>query len=251
VHPDNAASAEADLNPAWIAGEIVMRTAGWGQWNEALASGVLDDNPNYNQQPMDWFMADGGEPDLHGGDPAWAYTFLHKDLSRAQIEEILDVMNWVAAPFGTEEYELYQYGVEGVHFNRGANGQPELTDQGNAEAGAPVPTVYFLCGRPAEPISAQGDWPGYVESWTDWNNRHIQYVKPGIFQGIKRIEPANLQQANTTLNDKLEDLRRGRTPMSEWDSIVAEWRRTGGEEGREYYQQALADRDAQLGGTGE
>jgi putative aldouronate transport system substrate-binding protein len=247
VHPDNASSAEADLNPAFRSGEIIIRDSAWGEWSEALSSGILEDNPTFDQQPLDWFAADGGEPQVNGRDPAWAFTFLHKDLSREQIEEILDVMNWVAAPFGTEEYQLAQYGVEGVHFTRDADGQPELTEQGNAEAGAPVPTVYFLCGRPAEPVTAQGDWPGYVQSRTDWYARHIQYLKPGILSGIKRIEPANLQQANQSLNDKLEDLRRGRTPMSEWNQIVADWRRTGGDEGRDFYQRALANRDAQLG----
>jgi putative aldouronate transport system substrate-binding protein len=247
VHPDNAASAEADMKPLFRGGEVVIRYDGWGDWPEALGSGILEDNPSFNQQPMDWFSHDGGEPLGYGADPTWAYSFLHRDLSREQIEEILDVMNWIAAPFGTEEREMIDYGVEGVHFTRGTDGQPELTEQGNAEAGAPVPTVFFLCGRPSEPITAQGDWPGYVQSRMDWNARHIQYIKPRIFQGIKRIEPANLQQANQSLIDKLEDLRRGRTPMSEWDSIVAAWRRDGGDEGRDFYQQALANRDAQLG----
>ncbi|HEY8474469.1 MAG TPA: extracellular solute-binding protein [Natronosporangium sp.] len=249
VHPDNAGSAEADMKPAFRSGEVVMRIDGWGDWTEALGSGILDDNPNYNQQPMDWFAHDGGEPTVWGRDPAWAYSFLHKDLSREQIEEILDVMNWVAAPFGTEEYQLHQYGVEGVHFEFNEDGQPVLTEQGSAEAGQAVPTVYFLGGRPPEPIAAGGDWPGYVQSRMDWNARHLQYLKPGIFAGIKRIEPANLQQANRSLDDKLEDLRRGRTPMSEWDNIVAEWRRTGGDEGRAFYEQALANRENQAGSS--
>jgi putative aldouronate transport system substrate-binding protein len=250
VHPDNAASAEADLGPAFRSGEIIIRNGGWGEWSEALSSGILDDNPNFNQQPMDWFAYDGGEPQVNGRDPAWGFTFLHKDLSQAQIEEILDVMNWIAAPFGTEEYELHQYGVEGVHFNRNADRQPELTERGNTQAGAAVPTVTFLCGHPAEPVAAGGDWPGYVQSRTDWNTRHLPYLRPGIFAGIKRIEPASLLQANQSVNDKLEDLRRGRTPMSEWNQIVADWRRTGGDEGRDFYQQALANRDAQLEGGG-
>jgi putative aldouronate transport system substrate-binding protein len=247
VHPDNAAAAEADMKPRFRSGEVVMRYDGYGDWEEALGAGILEDNPSFNQQPLDWFAADGGEPLGYMRDPAWAYTFLRKELSREQIEEILDVMNWVAAPFGTEEREMIDYGVEGVHFTRGADGQPQLNDKGNAEAGAPIPTVYFLCGRPADPIAAKGDWPGYVQSRLDWESRHIQYIKPRIFSGIKRIEPADLQQANQSLNDKLEDLRRGRTPMSEWDSIVAAWRREGGDAGREYYQQALANRDSQVG----
>jgi putative aldouronate transport system substrate-binding protein len=250
VHPDNAASAEADMKTLFRNGQLIFRTDGMGDWSEALGSGVLDDNPNYNQQPAPAFAHDGGTPQVNGADPAWAFTFLHRDLSREQIEEILDVANWLAAPFGTEEYELHQYGVEGVHFERAADGQPELNDQGSAEAGQPVPTYYFASGRPAEPIAPGGDWPGYVESRIEWNNQHIQYLVPGIFQGLKRIEPANLQQANQVLDDKLQDVRRGRTPLSELDQIMADWRREGGDEGREFYQEALAARDeAQKGGA--
>lgn len=246
VHPDNAASAEADMKQLFRSGELIFRTDGWGDWEEALAS-VASDNPDYNQQPVPAFAHDGGTPQVNGSDPAWAFTFLHRDLTQEQLEEILDVANWLAAPFGTEEYELHQYGVEGVHFEYDADGEPQLTAQGQAEAGRPVPTYYFLSGRPPEPF--QGPWPGYVQSRLEWSNQHIQYVKPGIFAGLKRIEPPNLQQANFELNDKLQDLRRGRTPLSELDQIIADWRRSGGDEGREFYQEALAARDeAQQGG---
>ena len=44
-------------------------------------------------------------------------------------------------------------------------------------------------------------------------------------------------------------MRRGRTPLSELDQIIADWRRYGGDEAREFYQEALAARDeAQQGG---
>jgi putative aldouronate transport system substrate-binding protein len=243
VHPENAGSAETDMKPLFRNGEVVFRTDGWGDWEEALPQ-VLGDNPDYNQQPMPAFAHDGSAPVVHGNVPAWGFTFIDKKLSNEQIEEILDAANWLAAPFGTQEYELHQYGVEGVHFDYGDDGQPLLTDQGNAEAGRPIPTYYFICGRPSEPF--QGPWPGYVESRLEWANAHADYIEPGIFAGIKRIEPASLQQANQQLRDKLEDLRRGRTPLSELDQIITEWRNSGGDEGREFYQEALVARDAQL-----
>ena len=31
-----------------------------------------------------------------------------------------------------------------------------------------------------------GGIAGYVQSRVDWNARHIQYIKPRIFQGIKQ-----------------------------------------------------------------
>ena len=117
---------------------------------------VASDNPDYNQQPVPAFAHDGGTPQVNGSDPAWAFTFLHRDLTQEQLEEILDVANWLAAPFGTEEYELHQYGVEGVHFEYDADGEPQLTAQGQAEAGRPVPTYYFLSGRPPEPFQGPG-----------------------------------------------------------------------------------------------
>jgi putative aldouronate transport system substrate-binding protein len=240
VHP-NEGSEGADIKQLFRSGEIIFRTDGWGDWEEALAT-VLEDNPNYNQQPVPMFAHDGGEPMVHGADPAWAYTFLHRDLTPEQIEEILDVANWLAAPFGTEEYELHQYGVEGVHFERDAEGEPQLTDQGQAEAGRPIPTYYFVCGRPPEPF--QGPWPGYVESRLEWSNQHVDYVQPRIFDGLRRIEPAALQQANQQLDDKVEDFIRGRVPETELEAIVQEWRTTGGDEGREFYLRALEERDA-------
>lgn len=240
VHP-NEGSEGADIKQLFRSGEIIFRTDGWGDWEEALAA-VLADNPSYNQQPVPFFAHDGGAPMVHGTDPAWAYTFLHRDLTDEQIEELLDVADWLAAPFGTEEYELHQYGVEGVHFDRDADGEPQLTEQGQGEAGRPIPTYYFICGRPPEPF--QGPWPGYVESRLEWSNQHVGYVQPRIFDGLRRIEPAALQRANQALDDAVENFIRGRVAESELERLVEDWRTSGGEEGRGFYLQALEERDA-------
>lgn len=239
IHP-NEGSEAADMKQLFRSGEVIFRTDGWGDWPEALAA-VRSDNPDFNQQPVPMFAHDGGEIVVHGSDPSWGYTFLHKDLTSEQIEEILDVANWLAAPFGTEEFELVEYGVEGVHFERESDGQPQLTSQGEQEAGQPSPTYYFVCGRPAPPIA--GPWEGYVESKLEWGNQHIDHVRERIFAGLRVEEPARLQRANQALDDKTLDYLRGRMPESELDQMIEDWRANGGDEGREFYQAALAERD--------
>ena len=46
---------------------------------------------------------------------------------------LLRVLNYIAAPFSSQEWALLNYGVEGVHFNRDTQGVPVLTDKGRAE----------------------------------------------------------------------------------------------------------------------
>ena len=41
--------------------------------------------------------------------------------------------------------------------------------------------------------------------------------------------------------DKMNDVIRGRRPVSDVDTIVKEWRTTGGDEGRAFFEKALAD----------
>lgn len=243
VHPSEGSEA-ADLKQLFRSGEVVFRTDGWGDWTEALAA-EREDNPEYNQQPVPFFGHDGGEPTVHGTDPAWGYTFLHRDLSEEQIEEILDVANWLAAPFGTEEYEMHQNGVEGVHFERDDTGAPQQTEQGQTEAGRGSPTYYFISGRPAPPF--EGPWEGYVESRVEWSNQMVHHLRERIFAGLRVEEPADLQQANQNLQDKTDDVVRGRRELDELDQIAQEWRDEGGDEGREFYQSALSERDEEIG----
>jgi putative aldouronate transport system substrate-binding protein len=43
---------------------------------------------------------------------------------------------------------------------------------------------------------------------------------------------------------KITDIIRGRRPLGDLDQIVREWRRSGGDEGREFLEKVLADNSA-------
>src|SRR5690625_5347767 len=82
---------------------------------------------------MDLFAPDGGAPTLYRGAPVNIFSFLKKNDDEEQVRELLRIADWCASPFGTEEFELLTYGVEGTHFVRVEHGMPELYDPGRRE----------------------------------------------------------------------------------------------------------------------
>ena len=95
-------------------------------------------------QPVPVFAAGGGEPICWGNDRPIFYTFIKKGLGEERTKELLRVLDWCAAPFGTKEWELREYGKEGTHFTRDANGAPAATQLASKE----IAFQYgFLVGR--------------------------------------------------------------------------------------------------------
>jgi putative aldouronate transport system substrate-binding protein len=190
----------------------------------------------YNALPMDPpshitlvppFSADGqSKPVYYFGRPNFGITLLKK-AGEARIKEMLRILNFVAAPFGSIEHNLITYGVEGVDFNYDDQNNPVLTDQGHREIGdngspwyaltAPQPSWY----SPADPKA------------------------PEIYQGYEKLlQPMGVEDASigtfsptfaskgTILLDGVggaaQDIIAGRRNLSEWQQIVKDWQNNGG-----------------------
>jgi len=54
---------------------------------------------------------------------------LSRRTSDTRIKELLKIANWLAAPFGTEEYLFRKFGIPGVHYNM-VNNSPVQTQAG-------------------------------------------------------------------------------------------------------------------------
>src|SRR4029078_11529209 len=80
--------------------------------------------PTFNMQPLPLFSAIGGDPIIWGTEKPIFWTFIKKGLGKERTQELLRVLNWIAAPFGAKEWELREYGVEGKHFTRSSDGSP-------------------------------------------------------------------------------------------------------------------------------
>jgi putative aldouronate transport system substrate-binding protein len=159
---------------------------------------------------------------------------LNKDLKKEQVEEILDVANWCASPYGTTEYELLQYGVEGEHFELGEDGTPVLTETGSSIVGAPV-NYKAVCGQVQNFLT--GD-PETVQARFDYNAAIQQYGSKNMFEGMRIEGPADFKAAASTLWDQQSDIAYGRADLSTIPEIVQTFLDNGGEAAREYYTEA-------------
>ncbi|WP_428965471.1 extracellular solute-binding protein [Micromonospora fluostatini] len=236
VHPDTVASKGADEKQLFNAGKILMYQDGMGAW-QGMQGEQAKVTPGFNMQPLPFFGVNGKDAIVWGSEKPVFYTFVKKDLGRERVEELLRVMNWCAAPFGSREFELREYGVEGKHFTRAADHSPIPTDQFRKEFAGQVNS---LGGRPPIKIRS-GDTPNYAQEYIDFHKKFIGLREPELFAGIKLELPANWSKVLQPTDDKIRDILRGRRPLTDMDQVTKEFLSTGGEEGRAFHEKALSD----------
>ena len=103
-------------------------TGTFGFWDQALALNP----PSKLRNPGPFPAQDGGKAQYFLGRGSGGITVL-KQASPDRIKEVLRVLNFIAAPFGSQEHLLIHYGVKGTDYNLDDSGNPVLTDQGKTD----------------------------------------------------------------------------------------------------------------------
>ncbi|GAB2617850.1 extracellular solute-binding protein [Pseudactinotalea suaedae] len=233
VHPDAVADNSGDAKARFEAGQVLISSDGVGGWHEALGR-QLSGNPTYSQRPFAPIAADGGTPVLWKGNPANILSFIKATDDKDKVAEMLAVANFLASPFGTQEYALINYGVEGVHYTYDADGLPAATELAATEL---QPTYIFLADPPV--VNAKVQYPGFVEAFCTWMADAAQYVQDPAFFGMQITEPNQFGSLNQPIEDLEKDISRGRKSIDDLDAAIETWRSSGGEELRGFYQDIL------------
>ncbi|CAI9405590.1 extracellular solute-binding protein [Aestuariimicrobium sp. T2.26MG-19.2B] len=233
VHPDAVAGNGGDAKQRFESGKTLMLSDGIGGWAEALQR-QLPSNPDYSQLPMPVIGNGSGDPVVWKGPAMGIFSAIKKGLGEAKVKEILKVADFLAAPFGTEEYNLVNYGVEGTHYTLDENRLPKLTDLGAAE----VQPTYIFLASPA-PSVAKVQYPGYVKAYSEWVNTTATFFKEPLFYGMNITEPTRLASIGASFADLEKDIVRGRKTMADLDKAIATWKKAGGEELRTMYKKVL------------
>ena len=154
-----------------------------------------------------------------------------------RIKEILGIMNWLAAPFGTQEDRLIYYGVPDVDYTLDDRGNPKPTDKGTKDANyvpwryfAQRPWVWYDAGLPDFARVLQGDEQHYAAGG-------IEDPTVGLYSATNSSRGLLLTQPFT---DGLTEIIRGARPLTDLTALVADWRTGGGDKIRDEFQQALA-----------
>ncbi|MEI5526224.1 extracellular solute-binding protein [Streptomyces brasiliscabiei] len=235
VHPD-AVSGKAGGNARnrFTAGQSLVFndniSAWWGSVSEQATQ-----KSDFDMAAFDIFGSDGGDPTLWAVQPANIFTFVSKKASAQQIKDFLALCNYCAAPYGTKEFMLTAYGVEGTDYDV-KKGLPVKSTTGVNE----VNGAYDYTGNPA-PYVAYPDFPEVTKGIVEWQQRMGAFTKKSSFFGLTVTEPnrwANLADNFEQLED---DVVRGRKKISDVQQAVSDWKSKGGDGLRDWYKKLLDD----------
>ncbi|MBV9322590.1 MAG: extracellular solute-binding protein [Chloroflexi bacterium] len=226
-------SSENKLN--LVAGRFAVYPDGWFSYPAEYWDRGLKLNPPVKFRTLHPFSNDGGAPIWHQYQAFNGMTAI-KQGSPERIKEMLRILNYLAAPFGSEEAFLLEFGVKDVDYTLDANGNPVLTAQGQADT---TVSWRYMAQRPQ--ILFDANDPEFARVAHADEETIIPVIIPDPSLGL--ISTTNQSKSGVLLKnftDALVDFVVGRRPLSDYDSLVSDWRSNGGEQMRTEFQQAYA-----------
>lgn len=237
VHPDSFSTATSSLTTTykqWLnAGSAVLNGDSWTAWapyyTENVAgpsfkiNGMLPPNYDSGSRAVTWQQ-----------NPSFSFTAFKK-ASKSRIEELLKVVNWLSAPFGSAEYLLKTYGTEGVDWVR-KNGDVSQTQAGlNQSAGLSIgyvgsgPDVIYSVGE----AQATRDCYAFMKQ-----SIPISVADPttGLYSRTNAAKSVTLA---TIITDSVQAIIQGQQPLSSWADTVKTWQSSGGNQVRTEFEEAL------------
>ncbi|MEY9942777.1 hypothetical protein [Streptacidiphilus sp. MAP5-3] len=164
----------------------------------------------------------GSNPKVWGGDVVFNGVTIKKS-SPARIKMLLRILDFLAAPFGSKEWELLNYGIEGVHFTRGADGSPSLpTALGQVENVTNVPFKYLAqqpqpLFQPGAPQIAQSIYNAYKTQLP------IVVADPSVpYQSGSATYGAEINGFTQAGNSAVADVVSGKQSLKSWTGTVAQ-----------------------------
>lgn len=240
MHPDALAGNNNDAKTRFYAGKVLITADGTGAWNEADAQSGTAADKHFRRASFKPFSADGkAKPRLFLNASAGYYSYLNIKLKPHQIEECLRIADYLAAPYGSVEYTLVNFGVEGTDWTRGPNG-PSSTKTGQSDVQAQ--TFPFLA-TPVEIVS-NPDFPQITKDRCAWNAEAAKYAYKPVFWNMnitvpKRYATADAAQA---VEDTIKDVYHGIKPVSAFQDAVSTWKHSGGDRLVAWYQKEVMDK---------
>lgn len=195
------------------------------------------ENPSARLRVIHPFSADGkAKPIYHRGPSNFGMSFIKKG-SADRVKLLLRVLNYIASPFGSQEWALLNYGVEGIHFNRDPLGIPVLTEKGKAEV---LSTWKYITNNPQvlyDPNRSQDYATNTQEDEKALADIAIADPTLGLYSPAYSTQKVILDQG---MSDGVADIVTGRSQLSDLDGLVKDWRNNGGDRARGEYQDAIA-----------
>jgi len=237
-HPDAASMTFSDAQSAFIAGQT-------GVHYEGLTSFYGKGNVGYRQQqanpkatiaPIFPVTADGTPGLTWNGSGFFGYVGIPSSLSGNddRITMLLRILDYLAAPFGSEEQVFLANGIEGVHWEFDASGARIVNDKLISERSA---LVYLMGGLQVL----------YYPEDPQIGLEVQEVLKHSASLGVDDPTQVLFSQANIdngpALNqlgmDGISNIVTGRQSIDTLGDLIDQWKSQGGDQIRQEFQEAL------------
>ncbi len=236
MNPDSIAGDSATAKQRFYSGEMLITADGQGAWDGADAVSGTAADKGYVRMALPFFTASGkGTPTIALANGTSWLSYLNKNLSPRQIEELLRIANYLAAPFGSYEYTLINFGVPDADYTMTSTG-PVLTSTGNTQ----VATTYSFLAGPNSVDNNPG-WPDVTRASAVFAQKNAKYGYKPLFYDMNITVPASLSAANamTPFSGSTPiqyEVVRGRSTVADYNAAVKEWQNSGGNALKRYYE---------------
>lgn len=180
---------------------------------------------------------DGGDPVLSLSNGIWGFGAIPSSIKdEDQIKELIRIMDYYSAPYGSEEYTFMNYGIEGRQFKFDKNGVPVSLN--NAKAANDM-TLNYL-SETSEINFFYPEDPGLAKLAQDTQAKAMQLAVAdptmGLYSPTQVSKGSSLDKMNT---DFYNGIVMGRKSIDELDDWRSQWKSRGGDQIRHEYEEAL------------
>jgi putative aldouronate transport system substrate-binding protein len=197
---------------------------------------ILGINKNFRLTALTPFGFDGGKG-VQFQDWGGNQITVLKKASPERVKQVLGVLNYLASPFGSQEYLNLWYGQRGTDFEFDDKGNPVYTKTG--QNNVQYITWQTIISPPA--VLFDGLDPGFVKVAhpieTAAHELAITDPTVGLYSPTTAAKGFPLTQA---MWDGVNEILFGRANVSTLDTLVKTWRNNGGDVLRSEYEDALA-----------
>jgi putative aldouronate transport system substrate-binding protein len=192
-------------------------------------------NPPYNARLVPAFPAQTGlKPSYNFGPGYFGLTVMRKANSD-RIKELLGILNFLAAPIGSEEHLLKNYGAEGNDYRFDDKGDPIPTQQGVANL---IPWGSVINSAPVLYSARRPDYAAHLQDVEKQLGSVGKYdASVGLYSATNQRQGVAIQ---FRFADGMIDIVAGRRPLSDFDDLLREWKTSGGDTIRGELEAAFA-----------
>lgn len=186
------------------------------------------------------FGHDGGKGVHNLARGSVGFTGISNKNDEKKVKMLLRVLDYLAAPFGSEEWLFLNYGTEGAQHTKDANGEPTRNKTGETEV---------IIGDQAKFITQSPEflyYPGIPETTKAIHTAQQQLLE--ISQPLVTLghySETNIdkgQSITSKFYEFVEDAVTGRRPMTDLKGAIEEFKTSGGDKIRKEFEESIAKR---------